>query len=242
MEEHAMLDVSMVAHRIPLARMLAMARENPEALSGLAISDALVRLLRGYTERPDSDFVTGLIHKHFRVPRGMIDLASMREFIEITVERQFVTPYRRESFSEIPPAYRALIDATGNEWVTQIVFEEWEYLMNHSWLFSKTRAVYDHIVDAGGNALYLTKKKLENAVHVTQTAAKDTGGALLKASDFVVGKTIKKPPNENISPNDRVRALAKWVVVGGSAATGLMVPMLGVAVSAATSMFLLYDP
>ena len=244
MTERAMLDVSMLAHRISLTRMRALARNDPEILSGLVVSDAFVQLIRAVKEQGELAVVAELIHTHFRVPRAVIDIGYMLEFTESSVFRDIVGLYRRRDFEDgkNPPAYRALLEVTGNEWVTQIIYEEWEYLMSHSWLFSKTRAVYDHVVNTGGNALYLTKRKFEHAIWITKQTAKKAGESTLKGSDFVVGKTVKKPQNERISPNDRVRALAKWVAIGGGAATAVMVPLVGIPVSVATNMFLLYDP
>jgi hypothetical protein len=236
--ERAILDVSMIAHPAPLSRMMTLAKRSPDALSGLVVSDAFVRAIE---ERKNSESLMEVLHRQFRVSRHSMDVDFMRMFIDSAPFRQFVTRYRRDSPADAP-MLRALRETTGDEWAGEVMFEEWEYLMNHSWLFSKTRAIYDHVVDAGSNALYVTKKKLEQAVRATKEAAEDASDAIVKGSDALVGKTIKKSTYDKISPNDRVRALAKWVAVGGSAATSLMVPIAGVAVGTVTGLFLLYDP
>lgn len=69
-------------------------------------------------------------------------------------------PYKVD-LEKVPQEFRQLqVHMKGeDEWVTQVMVEEWEFLMTHSWLFAKTRAIYDRIVNAGGKAFYVTKEK-----------------------------------------------------------------------------------
>ena len=236
-----MLDVSMFLHPTSLRRLRTIAgSRNPEALRGLAVSDAFVRFLEFGRNNPR--VVVTLLSKHFNVAPRLIDIGAIRELLGSPLFRDRVLKYKRREFEEIPPAYHALLELTGNEWMTQIIFEEWEYLTTNSWLLSKTRAVYDHMIDAGANALYVTKAKLERAVKSTKQALDDATGRIKDLTDRAVRRTIKKTTPGPITPNDRVYAVAKWVAVGGGAASSLMVPVAGVAMTAVTGLFLLYDP
>jgi len=241
MAEQAMLDVSMIAHRGSLKKMMAMARENPESLSGLVVSAAFVEKL-SRAER-DGDEIVKLIAHYFEVPRHLIDRGLMREFILSESFQSHVRPYKLD-LETVPPEYRQLqLQIDGEDrWVTQVMIEEWEFLMTHSWLFAKTRAIYDRIVNAGGKAFYVTKEKLEHAVRVVKDKTKAVGHTVRDATDPLVARTVKKLPGQEVSPNDRVRALAKWVAVGGGATAGLMVPIGGAALAGVSGLFLLYDP
>ena len=61
-------------------------------------------------------------------------------------------------------------------------------------------------------------------------------------SDHVVRRTIRKDAHHKNSLNDRVRAIAKWVAVGGGAAAGIIGPVVGALDAATGGMFLLCDP
>ena len=97
-------------------------------------------------------------------------------------------------------------------------------------------------MNAGGRAVYTTKKKIEAAVLATKKKGKQVGRAFRRGSDRLVQKTLKKPANYMVSPNDRVRTVAKWVAVGGSASTSFFAPLVGAAIGAVNGLFILYDP
>src|SRR5262245_30199622 len=131
--DRAMLDVSMIAHPVPLSRMLMLAKKDPEALSGLVVSDAFVRAIE---DRKDSELLMEVLHRHFRVSRNSMDVDFLRMFIDSSPFREFVTRYRRDPSADTA-MLRALRGTTGDEWAAEVMFEEWEYLTNYSWLFSK---------------------------------------------------------------------------------------------------------
>jgi hypothetical protein len=239
MAEQAMLDVSMIAHRVPLRRMLKLAQEESDALAGLVVSASLIRLLRSGEREPD--YIGYLISRYFGVQRYLIDIESMRALISAEGFRRHVIPYAVDGPALVGPS-GSLPSRVKDEWARQVIVEEWDFLMNHSWLFSKTRAIVDYMIDGGSNALYVTKERLEHAIEAVKGETHDIGEALRHGSDRLVGRTLKKPHNHRISPNDRVRALAKWVAVGGAGTAGLLVPAAGAVVGTAAAAFLLYDP
>jgi len=74
-------------------------------------------------------------------------------------------------------------------------------------------------LEAGGTALYASKQAFEMAAR----------------------NTIKKPEGE-LSPNDKLKATAKWVAVCGSVLADFLIPIPGAILNAASGLFLLCDP
>jgi hypothetical protein len=241
MAEEAMLDVSMIAHPGSLRKLVALASIKPDALSGLRVSATFIERVSSDKDNPD---LVRQIGRYFSVPPRLIDLNRIREFIESSPFREFVQPYRPEGGPRTQEYRRRLLeDVRENDaWAYEIVVEEWEFLTTHSWLFGKTRAIYDRMINAGANALYVTKENLEQAIDAVGDGIQHFGHGILRGSDRVVRRTLKKGPHYEVSPNDRVRTVAKWVAVGGGAATALINPVAGVLGASAGGMFLLYDP
>jgi hypothetical protein len=237
-----MLDVSMIAHPTPLRKLMALAAAAPYELAGLRVSATFIDRISNRQDYRDD--LVRQISRTFSVSAGSIDLKLMREFIESPPFEEFVRPFRTESATRTE-AYRQLLLKEVPEddaWAYEIVAEEWEFLTTHSWLFAKTRAIYDRMINAGANALYVTKEKLEQAIDAAGEGVHSFGHEMLRGSDRVVRRTLKKGPHHNVSPNDRVRTLAKWVAVGGSAATALINPAVGAVGGTVGGLFLLYDP
>jgi len=237
-----MLDVSMIAHRGSLKKLLSLAYEEPDTLAHLRVSGTFVERLSRDTLRPD-DLVRQISH-YFAVPRRMIDVELMREFIGSPPFRELVQLYRSDGGTRTQEYRRRLLeDMRENDgWAYEIVLEEWEFLMTQSWLFAKTRAIYDRIINAGADALYVTKEKLEQVIEGVTEGVKDTGHAIMRGSDRVVRRTLKKSSHHKVSPNDRVRTIGKWVALGGGAATALINPAVGALGATVGGMFMLYDP
>jgi hypothetical protein len=101
-----------------------------------------------------------------------------------------------------------------------LVFEEWYFMTSESWIFSKTRKAFDAMVEVGGSALQLTSRVF----------------------DRVVRRTLRKGENEPQTPGKRVKALAKWVAVGGPAILNLVEPISAAVATAASGYFILLDP
>jgi hypothetical protein len=237
MAERAMLDVSMLAHRGTLQRIFRLARQKPEALAGLCISQAFFALVekRGGSDR---DLIKR-ISRYFMLPPSMIDLKLMRAFFK-TRGFKYLEKYSSER-EKIRSEYQVGQVIEDSE-IARVVMEEWQFLMTHSWLFAKTRAIYEHIINAGGKAIYTTKQKLGKAIESTKQAAQGAIKSTQEIADRLINRTLKKPAGNELSPNDRVCAMGKWIAVGGAGATSLMLPLLGAAVGVAAGMFLLYDP
>lgn len=118
---------------------------------------------------------------------------------------------------------------TRSERVAAILGEEWAFLTAHSWIASRLKRPFSAFVRAGAFAVEGSRDSF----------------------DRLVARTLKKhgplPPG-GFPAGDRLRAVAKWVAVGGMSAVplfaGILAPVvLGeVAMGAAFRYFLLFDP
>ncbi len=218
MKERIMIDASMVLHRDSLNQLIGLSKA--DALGQIVISDAFIRMIEASFEddkRMNSPLFS-ILSRHFEIEDYLMDQEAVRDFLFSEKHARSIVRYTKEN-SYKHEVYQNLIHQTGNEWITQILFEEWEFLTTHSWLIAKLRTAFDKMVEAGGTAVYISRQAFETAVR----------------------RTIKKPEGE-LSPNDKLRATAKWVAVGGSVLAGVVTPLPGAVLSAASGFFLLCDP
>jgi hypothetical protein len=242
MAEEAMLDVSLIVDPQSLQELMKFAYKEKRALSNLRVSRTFVdRLLH---ENPDDGDIARQISRYFGVSPEDVVLARVRELLRSSAFQNQVEPYRSEGTDRSQDLRARLREGIPEEdaWAAEIMLEEWEFLITHSWLLAKTREIYDRVVDAGANAIYVTKERLEQAIAAVREGAESAGHSILRGSDRLVRKTLKKEPEHKVSPNDRVRTLAKWVAVGGGAAAGIINPVVGAIGAGTGGMFLLYDP
>ena len=129
-----------------------------------------------------------------------------------------VQTYPAESSYE-DTVFRNLAEAIQDEDVALLLYQEYEFVTTQSWLFAKVRAGLDRLINAGASALHVSKRQFE----------------------MVTRRALKKPEGP-LSPNDRVRAAAKWVAVGGTPVWALIEPISGAIGTAIGGFFLLYDP
>lgn len=218
MADRAMLESSMLLHRDSANYLLALARTGP---LDVVVSQQLLEIAGSEPEN-----LARRLAPRLDIPPTAIDLVTTRSLArELT---QVVQSYRLPPESERPLWYDggarlfrdALQEWTRDELTTQVLFEEWHFLTGESWLFSKTRQAFDAMVEAGGTAIHMS-------------------GRLF---DRVVRQTLKKGPEEPLTPGNRARAAAKWVAVGGPAILGVVEPISGAVSTAASGYFLLVDP
>lgn len=141
----------------------------------------------------------------------------MNFFCQVKYSEHIVRYSKTNSYKH--QVYQNLLYQTGNEWIPQILFEEWEFLITNSWLISKVRFAYDKIVESSGTAISISKHTFE----------------------VVVRRTLKKAEGD-LSPNDKLKATAKWIAVGGSALADFVLPVPGAILNTASGIFLLCDP
>lgn len=213
MGERAMLEASMLLHRDSLNQLRGLA--HADAFSGYFISDAFVRMLEF-----DLQFALNTLGRYYGIATQLVDGAAAFQFIRESENKQALNRYRRSGAADRGEMYREFLIPHESEWITQIVFEQWEFLTTQSWLYAKVRRAFDHMIEAGATAVEVSKKRMEKAIRTT----------------------VKKDPALDVTAKDAARAVAKWVAVGGSSTSSLIEPVTGAVVSAAAGMFLLYDP
>jgi hypothetical protein len=123
-------------------------------------------------------------------------------------------PARAEQ--EFARFYTALGDEVSSGIVREVLFDEWFFLTHESWVVSRIKAGFQAIARAG-----------------------EAGIELLNP---IVRKTLKKDASEIIETADRMRALGKWIAVGGPTVVGILNPIIGLGVGTVAGGFLLLDP
>jgi hypothetical protein len=103
----------------------------------------------------------------------------------------------------------------------QILFEEWYFLAHQSALVSRTRRVV---------------KELAKGV---QAGAIELLGPLV---DRAIRATLRKGEEEQISRLERLKAIGKWIVIGGDVAIPFLPPALQATWAALNAPFVIFDP
>lgn len=147
-----------------------------------------------------------------------LDLDAIAGLIEQHGIRSYSLPAESGPFVE----FQALLNAEVESPVSDIVFEEWVFLMSNSQAWSKVRRVYDAMINAGAAAIEVSK---ETAEKLNRRLLKKSGDAPLTRTDIL-------------------RVTAKWVAVAGPPLVTLLTvpPALGVASAMVPGIFMMYDP
>lgn len=101
-----------------------------------------------------------------------------------------------------------------------LVLEEWQFLATESWIFAAVRTVFEKMVEGGALAVETSQEQFEKLAR--QTLGKEAG--------------------DELSPNDRARAVAKWVALSGPGVMSLFEPTFTEISGTVAGVFLHYDP
>ena len=104
--------------------------------------------------------------------------------------------------------------------LVKILSEEWVFLQEFSWVVAKSKKVFEKFKEAGAVAVEFP----ENAV------------------DKLVRRTLKKKDDDFLNTFDKLRALGKWIAIGGSSITHFLNSVTDSLISLGTGIFLLLDP
>ena len=104
--------------------------------------------------------------------------------------------------------------------LVRILFEEWIFLQEYSWIVAKSKKTFEKFKEAGAITIEFSEK----------------------AIDKIVKRTLKKKNDEFVNTFDKLRALGKWIAVGGASATSFMNPYIATLVGFSAGIFLLLDP
>ena len=116
--------------------------------------------------------------------------------------------------------YKSLREEIEDRDLIEILFEEWVFLQEFSWIVAKSKKTFEKFKEAGAVVIEFSEK----------------------AVDKIIKRTLKKKDDEFVNTFDKLRALGKWVAVGGASATSLMNPGIGALVGFGAGIFLLLDP
>lgn len=104
-----------------------------------------------------------------------------------------------------------------NEDLLSILFEEWVFMQEYSWVVSRIKKPFNRLISAGAVSMQFSRITV----------------------DMLIRRTLKKDSDYFLSNIDRLRALGKWIVVGvGSPALSFISPWL----SGIPAVILLFDP
>jgi hypothetical protein len=162
----------------------------------------------------------------YTVPENQVE-----EYAEVYEAIAEELPYRRERFfssiSEPPydgfPPYR-----DNQDLLTDAVFEEFVFLVEQSWMVSRTKKIYNTFIDAGASTMQFSKRTVEEA----RERLEDT-------DDKVIERMDKLKDDHDW----------QWVAIGGSVFSpilGFYFPPAGVAAGTGTGLvqayIKLFDP
>jgi hypothetical protein len=107
--------------------------------------------------------------------------------------------------------------------VTEILVEEWLFLTSSSVIASRTKRPFSTFVRAGAVAMEWGRDRFDSAA----------------------ARVLKLPPDRLPKPllaGQRLRAVCKWIAIGGRSVAPLLGRVAGTAGSLISGIFMLYDP
>ncbi|WP_300433987.1 hypothetical protein [Christiangramia sp.] len=216
MKDRIMIDASIILHQDSLFDLTRILRDYYE--DKIVISKKLIEMLKSVFIDNDQSNINMLnqLAIQFEIKENISNPELIKNFL---IQNSDNIKLYESSEINNEDLYGNLLKLTESRDITQILYEEWEFLTTNSWLIAKFRAAFDKIVEAGGVAVQVSQKAFDKAVR----------------------KTLKKPEGD-ISPNDKILATGKWIAVGGSAIADLLIPVAGAIVTVASGIFLLCDP
>jgi hypothetical protein len=136
------------------------------------------------------------------------------------LEEPRIGPWRAAPFFEAEHIELRVRD----EVIRSILEEEWAFLQGQSWLASRIRRPFRKFIDGGAAAVEFGRE----------------------AFDLLARRTLKIPAVEDVppalTPEKRLRAVAKWAAVGVPGVASSIFPVLTPIAPAVAGYFLLFDP
>lgn len=122
-----------------------------------------------------------------------------------------------EKYSEFR---NVLFRYTENKLLSEILFEEYIFLQEYSWIVAKSKKCFEKFKECGSSVLEFGNN----------------------STDVIIKKTLKKQNDDFINTFDKLRAIGKWIAVGGSSASAFFSPYLSFYIGIGSGIFLLLDP
>lgn len=170
---------------------------------------------------------------YFRYTSELVDIDRLKTFLEENREyiHKFEMPegapieYRRmyESiFQSLSARYRY------EENLCNILFEEWFFLKEYSWLVARTKRIFNLFIRSGAASLEFGSRVFDRGSRVF---------------DRAVERTLWREQIQVVQNAHRLRAIAKWIAAGGTASANWFHPNFQVLASIiADAYIILFDP
>jgi hypothetical protein len=148
-----------------------------------------------------------------------------RQAIEDMSETEFLVPFAADLKAEVANSefLYALQHQYPSRGVADVLFEEWVFLQSNSMIVSRSKRSFGPFVHAGAAMLEFGRGSF----------------------DILVSKTLKlsnKRMPRALTSGQRLRAVSKWVAVGGPAVASVINPTFEIIGTVAAGFFLLIDP
>lgn len=218
MSHKAMLEASMLIHRDSANYLLGLARNE---FIDVSISSFLLDIA---AKEPES-----LVHSMspiLGISQTEIHIPSIRLLANELIEKAHTYQHPLEWENSVwydgtnRLFYEVLKENMRNDIATRVIFDEWCFLNQNSWIFAKTRQAFDVMIEAGGKAFQVSRNYF----------------------DRMVRRTLKKDEDDILTVGNKIRAITKWVAVGGPSFLSLTEPVSGAIFSSVSGVFLLADP
>jgi hypothetical protein len=128
-----------------------------------------------------------------------------------------VTDFYYRTHSEFHESIRLQVES---DLIKDILFEEWVFLQEYSWIIAKIKKTFETFKKAGASSLELSSKAFERLFR----------------------RTLKMGPDDPINRAQKLRAVAKWMATGAGAGSMFLAPYVAFGVVVATGYFTLIDP
>jgi hypothetical protein len=191
-----MVDPSLLVARRTSRRILQHVRNADESYVRFYLPHSFVQVLQISDRR-----IKDKTMRFFRA--NATPLEPSEEEILIAESRKLFLSFKssntdREKYHEIWQ-YLSVRYGSEKEYLSSIIFEEWGFLMRHSWLGARIRKVFDSLIEAGGIGITVARGIFDKIIRSTI-------------------KEYEKP----LKQLDYFRALCKWIAVAGPTSISLI--------------------
>lgn len=229
METKILLDPSLLLTKNNFKNTFDYARAYSKRYEGFRFyyPSSLLDLITREWVKPDETDI-----KFFLQKAEPVELKVLRSFFETHSDVIHAFSPTPENISKYSSKYEALweeLDYRGelpdkqDRHLCNILFEQLIFLEEESWMVSRIKKTFNRFIATGTVCVQYSRR----------------------AVDTLIYRTIRKSKEQNeiLSNVDRLRALGKWIAVGGSSASSLINPAVAaVLVPAALGYFMLFDP
>jgi hypothetical protein len=159
------------------------------------------------------------LHYYFLQNAYPADLNKVKTFIDKysdNVSAYKVSADHKRKYKEF---YNFIYDFIGDETICMVLFEEWVFLQENSWIVSRIKKPFNTFINAGSACLQFSKETVE----------------------YMIRRTLRDSERDLLNKVDVLRALGKWIAVG-KLEIPLFIEPFETLLNLAAGYFLLFDP